>query len=203
MEDSIQKQAAEPLEQPRRHCGRLLRRKLEPVSPRPFISRLVVSTPLFSTFDLFSIAPSQHKLELVSPKPFIPTIDPVSVAQISRPLIPIPFSSPIDTIITVSQNSRSSKLLVSTPHIVSSQLFYSTPALLSFPVSSSQTLWLPILSFGDILVVMTALLATDNLFLSSIHNHWRRPRILVSGAQSQTVIELVALVDDFQQRQEA
>ena len=130
-------------------------------------------------------------------------MDPVSVAQISRPLIPIPFSSPVDTITSVSQNSKLSKLLLSAPHVIGSQLLYLTLTFPSFPLSGSQTSLLPILSLGDISVVTIASLAIDSLSLSDIYIRRCRPRILVLGAQSQNVIEPVALVNDFQQRQEA
>lgn len=64
-------------------------------------------------------------------------------------------------------------------------------------MSGNQTLLLPILSLGNIPIVMTTLYTIDNLSLSGIHNRWRRPRMLVLGAQSQNVIESVTLVDNF------
>lgn len=48
---------------------------------------------------------------------------------------------------------------------------------------------------------MTASHTINNLFLSSIHSCWYHPRILISEAQSQNPIELVASVNDFQQKQ--
>lgn len=80
-------------------------------------------------------------------------------------------------------------------------------------MSGSQTPLLPILSLGDIPVVMTASHETDNLFLLGIHSRQRLSHAqiistlrttstLVPGSQSQNPIEPISLFDDFQQRQE-
>ena len=154
------------------------------VSVRPLIPRPTVFTLSLSIIDPFFIAPSQRKLKPVSLRPFIPIFDTVSVAQISRPLISILFSSLVDIITIVSQNSRLSKLLVSAPHVIGPQLFYLTPGLSLFLVSGNQTPLLPILFLGDIPVVSIASFVTDNLSLSGIYSRRRRPHMLVFGAQS-------------------
>lgn len=120
MEDSIQKQVDESLEEFQRHHGRPSQYKHELVSLKLLIPRLVVPTSSLSIVDHFSVTPSHRKLKLVNLRVFILTIDPAFVAQISRPLILIPSSSPVDTVTTISQNSILSKLPVSASYIISS-----------------------------------------------------------------------------------
>ena len=97
-----------------------------------------------------------------------------------------------DDLFSVTPSRRRIELVSYKPFIFTS----------SFPISDNQKLLLSILSLGDIPVITTTSYMIDNLFLSDIHGYWRCPYILVLRTQNQNHVESIALVDDFQQRQE-
>ncbi|MCJ1350012.1 hypothetical protein MMC31_008255, partial [Peltigera leucophlebia] len=217
MEDSTQKRAGEPLEVSQRRRGRPSRRKLEPIPPRPLLSGPVDPTPssstvnpfsvgsshptpLLSTVDLSSVTSSRRRFDPSSLRQLVPTVDPI----LSLGDIPVvtTASNATDNLLSSGIYSRRRR-----PRMQMTPTSGTTPTL----VPGSQSHYL---SLGDIPVITTASNATDNLLSSSIHSRRRRPRMqmtstsettptLVPGSQSQSPVEPVSLVDDFQQRKEA